>query len=101
MSAAACSAGLFHPTKELLRQPIPVYIISKDFDTMLLRRRPCLFYSELYIKFMQSTTVKRKMRKYQKTFNVLKKYCGADVTNIHGASIIYDTLQIEVLKNKT
>lgn len=41
------------------------------------------------------------MKKFQKTFDVLMKHCGADVANMNGAALIYDTLYIEVLKNRT
>lgn len=107
MSAAACAAGLFPPTKEqiwngdLLWQPVPIYIIARDVDTILLRSRPCPLSCKLYGEFKQSNIVKKEMKKFQKTFDILTKYCGEYADDMSEAARIYDTLQIEVLKNRT
>lgn len=107
MSAAACAAGLFPPTKEqiwnkdLLWQPVPIYTIAGDVDTMLLPTKPCPLHTKLHNEFKESKIVKRKMKKFQKTFDILTEYCGEYAEDMNEASFIFDTLQIEVLKNRT
>lgn len=106
MSAAACAAGLFPPTKDqiwnkdLLWQPVPIYTIARDVDTMLLPKF-CPLHTKLHNEFKELKIVKKKMKKFQKTLDILTEYCGDYAEDMNEASLIFDTLQIEVLKNRT
>lgn len=107
MSAEANAAGLFSPigdqiwNEDLLWQPIPINIIRKDVDIMLRVRVPCPLYSQLKKKYFKKKKNRKLMKKFQKVFDYVSKRCGESIKTISDAAHLFDTLDIEILRNRT
>lgn len=106
-SAAANLAGMFPPTEDqiwnenLLWQPIPIHVLSKEIDTLLLHNIPCPLYDQLWKEYFTSNEILKLRRKFRVTYKKVSKIVGKPVFNVANGKKLWDTLYVEKLNNKT
>ncbi|XP_031634016.1 prostatic acid phosphatase-like [Contarinia nasturtii] len=106
-SAQAVAAGLFPPENDqiwnadLLWQPIPIHTIPKEMDHVLYAGRPCSRYQRAMRKHLQSLEYTTLMAKHKQLFDYLQENAGIQIHSLDDVDILYNTLWIEQLKEKS
>lgn len=107
MSAAANLAGMFPPAdnqiwnSELMWQPIPIHTIPEDSDYVLASRKPCPLYNCLLEKMLKSSEYTNLIAHLKPLFKYLELNTGAPVRDMITCAMIYDTLDIMRMTNRT
>lgn len=107
MSASAVVAGIFPPVNDqiwnenLLWRPIPIHTVPKEMDYILSRKKSCPRYNQAWKMYKKSAEYKNLAKRFRSTYQYLEKHSGKEIKNFQSAQILYDTLRIEYLRNKT
>lgn len=106
-SATLVLAGLFPPkneqvwNKDLLWQPIPVYILPKNTDYLIHNEGICDRLVEAIEEFEKTPKIKSLYNKYQALFEYLEIHSGTPIRGVEHVKDLHGTLDVERLKNKT
>ncbi|XP_055296490.1 testicular acid phosphatase homolog isoform X2 [Sitodiplosis mosellana] len=109
MSALVNLAGLYPPTGDDIWnedisnwQPIPVHTIPLIADYVLYGPKNCSKYDAVFQEYIKNSPEVQKLQtKYQQLLKFWSKMCGSDIKTIGDASLLYNTLYIENLHNKS
>lgn len=107
MSAESNLAGLFPPASQqlwnpdILWQPIPIHTIPEKLDYILAAKKSCPAYDEEMSAVRNSEDFIKLDEKLADLYEYLTQHTGKLVNTIEGIQKINNTLQIEVIYNKT
>lgn len=107
-SAEEFLAALYRPTtsvdilnSNLAWQPIPVHIISRRNDHLLVGDKSCAAFTDRFHEFMNSKEIKEFNSNHKNMYDYLSLHSGDNVQKMSDVVPIRDTLQIETIYNKT
>lgn len=86
---------------DLLWQPVPIHTQPKEMDHILYGGRPCSRYERAKQKYLQSSNYTTLMAKHKQLFNYLQENSGTQIRLLDDVDILYNTLWIEQLKDKS
>lgn len=107
MSAAANLAALFPPEKEqqwnqnIQWQPTPIHTIPENLDELFFNGKPCPRFQRETKRFMESKEFTSLLNEYKPLFKYLNENAGIKMNDVHDVLILYNTLFIQTLKNRT
>lgn len=109
MSAQANLAGLYPPNGDEIWSeniptwhPIPVHTVPLKDDHVLYKPKNCPNYVAAFLEYVnKSHEVQEIYTKNQHLFSHWSKMCGSDIKTIADVSLLYNTLYIEKLHNKS
>lgn len=107
MSAQANLAGLFPPqgrdlwNPDLHWQPIPVHTIPITDDLLLNFLTACPRYALELKRVMATTPLRLVEQQNEPLYEYISQHCGAPITGLESAMLLYDLLLIESSRNMT
>lgn len=106
-SASLVLAGLFPPqnhqvwNEELPWQPIPVYIIPKPRDYLIIAEEICPRFEKALKDYQQTPKVQELLETNRELFEYLEMHAGQPIRNIEQLKDLHGTLEVEAHLNKT
>lgn len=106
-SAALVLAGLFPPksnqiwNSNLLWQPIPVHVISRSRDHLIIAETACAKYKKVLKDYQISPEVKAVTDEYQDVYEYIEKHAGQRIDTLENVKDFYGILDVELMKNLT
>ena len=109
MSAQANLAGLYPPNGDEIWNEniptwhlIPVHTVPLEYDYVLHKPMNCPKYCAAFREYVEkSHEVQEILTKNQHLFSYWSKMSGSDIKMIRDVSLLYNTLYIEKLNNKS
>lgn len=106
-SASLVLAGLFPPqnnqvwNKEILWQPIPVYIIPRSRDYLIVVEGICPLFEKTLEEYQKTPNVLALLERNRELFEYLETHAGQPIRSIEQLKELHGTLEVEHLMNKT
>lgn len=106
-SASLVLAGLFPPhnhqvwNEELPWQPIPVYIMPKSTDYLIIVEGICPRFEKALREYQQTPKVQALLKTNRELFEYLETHAGQPIRNIEQLKDLHGTLDVEDHMNKT
>lgn len=109
MSALANLAGLYQPTdsevwSETIStwQPIPVHVVDTKSDYVVYGPgNTCPKFDAALKKYKESEEIQRVLLKHRHLLSYWSEMCGSEINTVGDVSLLYNTLYIENLHNKS
>lgn len=102
MSASACASGLFPPKDDQIwHGHLPIHSIPKKLDYVLLAGKYCPQYNRAIRMYFESPEFTALIAKFSQLFKYLETKSGMQIRSFDDVQMLYNTLWIENLKNKT
>lgn len=106
-SALLVLAGMLPPksneiwNENLLWQPIPVHVIPRAKDHLIVAEKVCPQLEAALDEYRQTPEIKALLEKHRKLFEHLEKNAGQPIRTLEHLKDLHGVLDVERLKNKT
>lgn len=76
-------------------QPIPVYSLDRKTDNLIVQRRKCPKYDEVFDEVLNSEEVRKMDEDNKQLYRILSLHTGENVSSLLAVELLHDTLQAE------